>query len=106
MLAQFPFGRTLQAVKQTDCTPKKTFVLGVYASAVHARWIGADGKQKVNALAVASEPYIFLRGDGTKEIIESIQIPPGMGRLTEPSAKGLNGHSGRVLDSCILIHSG
>jgi hypothetical protein len=100
--AMFPFGNVLQAVKQTDCSPKKMFILGVYASAVHARWIGADGKQKVNAFAVASEPYIFWRGDGAKEIIERIKIPPEIGYLTEPSVKGLNGPSGRALDELYL----
>jgi len=52
----YPFGSTLKKVEQQDKSPKKVFVLGVYASAVHAKWIGADGKLKVTALAVASEP--------------------------------------------------
>ena len=34
---------------QEDRTPKKVFVLGVYASAVHARWM-KDGKVKCAAL--------------------------------------------------------
>ena len=52
----FPFGQTLHQVIQSDLSPKKAFVLGVYASAVHARWIDQDGNQLVAALAVASEP--------------------------------------------------
>ena len=32
----FPFGEQLQKVEQQDKTPKEFFVLGVYASAVHA----------------------------------------------------------------------
>ncbi len=104
--AIFPFGNQLSAVKQTDRTPKKVFVLGVYASAVHARWIGADGKQRVNALAVASEPYIFWRGDGAKEIIEQIHVPPECGQLVEPTNKDLNGPSGRALDELYLYPLG
>ena len=34
----FPFGQKLHPLVQEDRTPKKVFVLGVYASAVHARW--------------------------------------------------------------------
>ena len=34
----FPFGETVKRLLQEDRTPKKVFVLGVYASAVHARW--------------------------------------------------------------------
>ena len=34
----FPFGETVKRLVQEDRTPKKVFVLGVYASAVHARW--------------------------------------------------------------------
>ena len=57
----YPFGEKLTPVTQTDRTPKNVFVLGVYASAVHARWYGPNGKIRVRALAVASEPYIFWR---------------------------------------------
>ena len=34
----FPFGETVHPLVQQDRGPKKVFVLGVYASAVHARW--------------------------------------------------------------------
>jgi hypothetical protein len=34
----FPFGETVRPLVQQDRSPKKVFVLGVYASAVHARW--------------------------------------------------------------------
>jgi len=33
--------------------------LGVYVSAVQAKWLNKDGKIIVQALAVASEPEIF-----------------------------------------------
>jgi hypothetical protein len=55
----FPFGQPLCSIQQGDRTPQRVFVLGVYASAVHARWVGLDGAIRVRALAVASEPYIF-----------------------------------------------
>jgi uracil-DNA glycosylase len=102
----FPFGQPLKRVSQKDRTPKKVFVLGVYASAVHARWLDKNGKQLVAALAVASEPEIFWRGNGAQEIIGKIKLPQGAGTLTEPSVKNLNGPSGNVLDKSILAPLG
>lgn len=97
----FPFGSELKNVEQQDKSPKKVFVLGVYASAVHAKWIGVDGKVKVNALAVASEPYIFWKGDGATEIIDQIKIPSTLGTLI-PADERFNGPSGNVLDEMFL----
>lgn len=94
----FPFGQPLKKVTQQDRTPKKVFVLGVYASAVHAIWEGPDGKTLVRALAVASEPEIFWTGTGAAEIIKGINIPKEAGRLL-PAASKLNGPSGKLLDS-------
>jgi len=99
---RFPFGEPLHPVCQADRTPKKVFVLGVYASAVHARWLDVNGKQLVGALAVASEPSIFWTGEGADDIISRICIPPEAGTLTKPVMPGLNGPSGRVLDECFL----
>ena len=48
----FPFGQELHPLVQQDRSPKKVFVLGVYASAVHARW-KKDGQIICQALAVA-----------------------------------------------------
>lgn len=98
----FPFGQPLKKVEQKDRNPKNTFVLGVYASAVHARWIDKDGKQKVSALAVASEPEIFWTGDNAEEIISKIIIPEQLGKLTVPAHKKLNGPSGKALDELFL----
>lgn len=102
-MRQFPFGGKLKNVIQTDRGPKKVFILGVYASAVHARWVGENGKEKVRALAVASEPCIFWRGDReeAEKIISRIDMPPGLGRLV-PAAPKLNGPSGRALDELYL----
>ncbi len=98
----FPFGQKLKKVEQKERYPKKVFVLGVYASAVHARWVDGNGKQKVSALAVASEPEIFWTGNNAEEIISEIKIPVQLGRLTVPTNRMLNGPSGRALDSLFL----
>ena len=97
----FPFGQQLTKVEQKDKTPKKAFVLGVYASAVHAQWKDKNGKQKVAALAVASEPEIFWRGDEEegKKIISGINIPEEVGTL---EFSRLNGPSGQALDKLYL----
>lgn len=97
----FPFGAPIVPVRQADTSPKRVFVLGVYASAVHARWISEHGRMIINALAVASEPEIFWRGNDGDAVIERIPIPPGAGRLI-PASKTLNGPSGVALDSLFL----
>ncbi len=96
-LGIFPFGEPVRSLVQQDRTTKRVFVLGVYASAVHARWIGPDGREVVKALAVASEPEIFWRGDGVERIISRIPVPSGLGRLA-PADDKFNGPSGRSLD--------
>ncbi len=98
----FPFGQELHPLVQEDRSPKKIFVLGVYASAVHARW-KKDGKIVCQALAVASEPEIFWDGDESKAkaIIGQIKIPKELGYL-EPAGKQLNGPSAKVLYENIL----
>ena len=100
-IGTFPFGKPVQEVVQTDRTPKSVFVLGVYASAVHARWINTGEKTVVNALAVASEPYIFWCGENAESIIQKIVIPKELGKLV-PAKQEFNGPSGIALDSLIL----
>lgn len=98
----FPFGQVLTKVHQMETSPnKEVFVIGVYASAVHAKWIDCKGKIKVQALAVASEPEIFWKGEGVEDIISSIKIPNELGRL-EPANDNLNGPSGKALDNLFL----
>jgi len=102
----FPFGKKVCPLVQQDRTPKTVFVLGVYASAVHARW--KKGNQIIcQALAVASEPRIFWDGneDEARQIISGIAIPPELGYL-EPAGKQLNGPSAKVLDEQILAPLG
>ncbi|OFW56550.1 MAG: hypothetical protein A2133_08530, partial [Actinobacteria bacterium RBG_16_64_13] len=100
-MLSFPFGMPITPVRQMDATPKRVFVLGVYASAVHARWVADNGKTIINALAVASEPEIFWRGEDADKLIEQIPAPHGAGRLV-PANKTLNGPSGVTLDSMFL----
>jgi len=106
MAYRFPFGQELHPLVQEDTSPKKVFVLGVYASAVHARW-KKDGKILCQALAVASEPRIFWDGDPqeARQIIERVAIPPELGTL-EPAGRQLNGPSAKVLDENILAPLG
>lgn len=98
----FPFGSRVEKLVQVDQTPKEVFVLGVYASAVHAKWIYND-KIFCQALAVASEPRIFWDGniDEAQTIIDEIAVPDGVGKLVLPN-KNLNGPSGKVLIENIL----
>lgn len=100
-LHNFPFGSPLCALKQVPLKEARVFVLGVYASAVHARWLNPDGSTRVAAMAVASEPHIFWRGEDEAEIIASIQIPTEAGRLVPPRV-GMNGPSGAALDRLYL----
>jgi len=97
----FPFGQKVRPVLQLDRTYKKVFVLGVYASAVHATWISQTGRTVVRALAVASEPYIFWRGENAQEIINGISIPVDLGIL-KPAGDKFNGPSGKALDDHFL----
>ena len=96
----------LRVLVQQDRTPKEVFVLGVYASAVHARWKQGN-KIICQALAVASEPRIFWDGnlEEAAEIIGRIHIPKELGIL-EPAGSHLNGPSAKVLDEHILAPLG
>ena len=106
MTYYYPFGQQLHPLVQQDRSPKSVFVLGVYASAVHARW-KKDGQIICQALAVASEPRIFWDGDPQEavEIINQIKISSELGTL-EPAGKNLNGPSAKVLDDHILAPLG
>ena len=101
----FPFGQELKTVKQEDIKPKKIFVLGKYASAVHAKWFSKDNEIKSQALAVSSEPYIFWRGENADQIISEIHIPKEAGFLLSAD-KRFNGPSGRALDEHYLLPLG
>ncbi len=97
----FPFGQELKEVVQLERVQKDIFVLGVYASAVHAKWLNIHNQVVIQALAVASEPYIFWRGDSTDDIIADIKLPKELGKLV-PANSNLNGPSGKALDQMYL----
>jgi hypothetical protein len=101
VIGTFPFGQPVRNVIQIDTTPKKAFILGVYASAVHARWMNAKGKEMIKALAIASEPYIFWRGENSESIINEIKIPIELGNLL-PAESKFNGPSGIALDELFI----
>ncbi|MFA7187690.1 MAG: hypothetical protein WC051_05955, partial [Dehalococcoides mccartyi] len=54
-------------------------------------------KVLANALAVASEQYIFWRGENAEEIISRIPLPEGAGGLISAGEK-FNRPTGRALD--------
>ena len=102
-IGTFPFGQPVKELHQLDRRPKKVFVLGVYASAVHALWLDAAKKPVVKALAVASEPCIFWDGNQAEAeaIIRQVRVPQELGKL-QPVAEDFNGPSGRALDTLFL----
>jgi hypothetical protein len=100
-LGRFPFGQPVRAVVQENRTPKRAFLFRAFASSVQARWIGPGGKEVVRALAVASEPRIFWRGEHGGPIIEQVDIPGTLGRLV-PADHRFNRPSGIALDERIL----
>ena len=104
-VGNFPFGQPIKRVEQVDRNPKRVFVLGAYGSAVHARWCDRGGKELVQALAVASEPYIFWRGEDALESISKIDPPIGAGSL-DPATCEFNGPSGRAIDELFLAPLG
>lgn len=106
-IRSFPFGQPIVPLVQRDRAPKRVFVLGVYASAVHARWLDPSGRTLINAVAVASEPEIFWRGEGAAGIVEAVngKLPKCAGKLIA-AGENLNGPSGRCLDDCFLAPMG
>ena len=67
----FPFGQPLKPVQQLNRSPKKAFVLGVYASAVHARWI--DNKKGPLLYDCKNDPYEMKNLFGKKGYEEITQ---------------------------------
>ena len=96
-MGTFPFGHPVRHIVQTDRAPKRVFVLGAYASAVHARWYDMQGKLLVKSLGVASEPCLYWRGDGVEDILSGIDVPPKAGFLL-PAVRRYNGPCGRSID--------
>ena len=53
-VGMFPFGQPACALQQQDRTQKRVFVLGVYASAVQAKWVrpGAPVNASIPSVSV------------------------------------------------------
>ncbi|HSL88497.1 MAG TPA: hypothetical protein VK870_04285 [Ignavibacteriaceae bacterium] len=96
-LGKFPFGEEVKRLTQKDRSPKKYFVIGSYASAVHSSWYDKSGKLISRALAVANEPDILWAGNSFEamSIINRVNCPPDAGRLSDPG-KRINGGVGRL----------
>lgn len=77
----FPLGLPLRKVEQQDRSPKKVFILGACANAVHAKWIDVEGNVIIEALPVASEPYPLWDGENVEQILQDVPIPPELGKL-------------------------
>lgn len=97
---KFAFGTPLTPTRPSipEVLPADVFVLGVYPSAVHARWTGRDGDVLCAALAIAPEPHSFWDGADAPERIAGVvsRMPPSAGRLSSAGGS-VNGPSGRVL---------
>lgn len=100
MTYKFPFGCQYHPTLPQRPTEGNAavFVVGVYASAIHAAWYGPDGRQLCQALAVAPEPWSFWDGDDAEDRVYEVtaRVPPEAGRL-KPTRLRFNGPSGRAL---------
>ena len=93
--------RSLPSSQPVKITVQK--VLGVYASAVHARWDDTNGNRRVHTRSVSRRsPPIFWRGDAVEDIISRIDVPAEAGRLQARGGDRFNGPSGRSLDEHFL----
>jgi hypothetical protein len=101
----YPFGQPVGPVSWRQPGPKPALIIGVYPSAVHARWIGPDGTG-IRALAVADEPEPFWTGHSAEPKIATVAatVPAEAGRIE--LAKGHNGRSGQALDELVLAPLG
>ena len=97
----FPFGAPAPVVRQQALEGARAFVLGVHAGAVVAKWIDALGTLRSVAIAVASEPHLYWRGDDEAQVIAAVRPPAIAGRL-HPPGFDLNGQVGRALDQHFL----
>jgi hypothetical protein len=76
----FASGQPILDVVQTDRSPKRVFVLGVYASAVHARWVENHRQEKALRREKVPIPPLWPRvptrlADDTRraQILEELQ---------------------------------
>lgn len=100
---RFAFGKPLLPVKVRSRGRRRVFVIGVYPSALHARWVAPDRKTISRAIAIDNEPEPFWKGEDAAERISQINvsIPRAAGNLIEPGS-AFNGPSGIALDRSYL----
>jgi hypothetical protein len=105
-MERFPFGTPIQAVTWQHPGPKPVMIIGVYPSAVHARWVDVDGRTRIRAVAVANEPEPFWTGQDAENRIATVAatVPTVVGRLV--AAPRHNGPSGLALDRSVLAPHG
>jgi hypothetical protein len=106
VVERFPFGAPIQPVTWQQAGPKPVMVIGVYPSAVHARWVDVDGRTRIRAVAMANEPEPFWTGQDADDHIAAVTatVPTVVGRLV--GAPGHNGPSGQALDASVLAPLG
>lgn len=107
-MSRFPFGRpAARRPPRRPDGPAELFVLGVYPSALHVRWVLPDGSDTVGALAVDDEPVVFWDGAGTDTLIadwqNNVEWRPEWGTV---GAAGGNGSSGRRVHQHVLTPLG
>jgi hypothetical protein len=105
-MERFPFGSPIQPVTWRHLGPRPVLIIGVYPSAVHARWLDGDGRTRIRALAVANEPEPFWTGQDAEKHLAAVAAtaPAVVGRLV--AASGHNGLSGQALDGSVLVPLG
>lgn len=101
-MERFPFGQPVQPVTWQHPGPKPVLIIGVYPSAVHARWVDANGHTQIRAVAVANEPEPFWTGQDADTHVSAVAatVPDAVGQLVP--APGHNGPSGQALDVSVL----
>jgi hypothetical protein len=105
-MERFPFGQLVGPVTWQQPGRKPVLVVGVYPSAVHGRWVDADGQTRIRAVAVANEPEPFWTGQDAQAHVAAVAatVPAAAGRLL--SAPAHNGPSGNALDGLVLAPLG
>jgi hypothetical protein len=105
-LGSYPFGEPLGSVQWRTSGPRRVFVLGVYPSAFHAKWLSPEGRVISPALAVADEPEPFWDGSGHEAVLARVteRVPAEAGSLQD--AGGHNGRAGRTLNESYLMPLG
>ena len=93
----YPSVRAADPVReQADRGPKRVFVLGVQARAVHARWCDWR-KADRQGCGGGLPPCVFWCGDGWKRFSRESHVPPQAG-YREPPAGNLDGPSRKSID--------